>query len=606
MAKRGTFIGSAYVSITGDDSGLGRVLAGVRKKMVRLGEDLRRLGLKLVAAGAAIQAPLTLAVTKFAELGDVVAKGAKRTGLSTEAYSELAHVVELAGADITTLEKAMKNLAKVADFTKQGLVTYKREFAKIGVTVTDTDGRLKGIEALFVEVASAIGTMTNETERAAVAANIFGRAGTQLIPVFQLGAEGIKHYREEARRLGVSIGPKMAAAAERLTDMFARMRAAFRGIVLVIGNALAPSFDRVQVVLVNLISNVRRYLAANPEIITGLQKIAVTLIGIGAAFVAIGTATKALSVLVSPGGVLVALAAILAFVSGLLDPLIEKWGKVVLGFQVGGRTIRDWLARLTEAWGEFVSAVKDIGAEFGTAFKAALPAISAAWAAVWESAKDGFLRLVRFIINTLQNTLAKLSSFLRQRAKKVGPFARGQLEELSGIAGAAAQGLARRQAGVARIQEGREGVAAAARQRAGTAGGAFLEAAGGAGGRISARVKEAVDKIGAIGKEAVRPLLERIFGEKQAAKVDNFFDIFRGLGKKFREFQIPTLAPAGAAAASRAGTLVSGTFAGRAEAIRGATTTTGLLRQIVDGIEGTNKILDRKFNAPVWADEEPL
>ncbi len=606
MAKRGTFIGSAYVSITGDDSSLGRVLAGVRKKMVRLGEDLRRLGLKLIAAGVAIQAPLTLAVTKFAELGDVVAKGAKRTGLSTEAYSELAHVVELAGAEITILEKGLKNLAKVADFTKQGLKTYTREFAKIGVTVTDTDGRLKGIEALFIEVGTAIGLMTNETERAAVAANIFGRAGTQLIPVFQLGAEGIRHYREEARRLGISIGPKMAAAAERLTDMFARMRAAFRGIVLVIGTTLAPSFDRVQVVLVNLISNVRRYLAANPQIISGLQKIAVTLIAIGAAFVAIGTATKALSVLVSPGGVLVALATILAFVSGLLDPLIEKWGKVVLGFQVGGRTIRDWLARLTEAWGEFVSAVKDIGAEFGTAFKAALPAISAAWAAVWESAKDGFLRLVRFVVSTLRDVLARLSGFFRGRARTASVFAQGHLEELAGLAAAASRGLAGGLVPIIKAQEGREGVAAAARARAGAAGGAFLEAAGGAGGRISARVKEAVDKIGKIGKEAVRPLLERIFGEKQAAKVDKFFDIFRGLGKQFREFQTPALAPAGGAAASRAGTLVSGTFAGRAEAIRGATTTTGLLRDIVTGIEGTNKILDRKFNAPVWADEEPL
>lgn len=605
MAKRGTFIGGAYVSITGDDSALGRVLGRVRRRMSKLGEDIRRLGLRMAAVGAAIQAPLAAAVKRFASLGDAVAKAAKRTGLSTEAFSELGHVAELSGSNAEELEKGLKNLAKTGDYARQGLKTYTREFDKLGVSVTDNEGRMKRIEPLFLEVAAAIGRVENETERAAVAANIFGRAGTRLIPMFQLGAEGIEHYREEARRLGISIGSRMAANAERLTDMFTRMRAAFRGIVLVVGNTLAPLFEKAQVWLTNLITNVRRWLEANPQIITGLQTIATTLLAVGGALIAIGTATKGLSVLVSPGGVLFGLAALLLYISGLLDPLIDKWGKTVLGFEVGGRKIRDWLGYLAKAWGEFVSAIKDIGKELVTVFKAVLPALAASWDLVWATAKKGFLDFLSWMAGKLRDALVDMGVMFRERAKKASILVKPILDELSGMSIEGAKGFARLVARIRGGREAREMDVEGARETAAVQWGAFGRATTGAGGRITDRAKIAVDRIAKVGQEALEPLLERIFGEKQKEKVESFFDIFRGLGRQFREFQAPAPTPAAAPAARRAGILVSGTFAGRAEAIRGATTQTSILREIATAVRGTNRILDRKLNAPGWADEEP-
>lgn len=607
MAKRGTFIGSAYVAITGDDSQLGKVLAGVRKKMVKLGEDMKKFGLKLIKIGTIITAPLALAVKQFAALGDEVAKSARRTGLSTKAFSEFSHIADLSGSSMSAFEKGLKKLAQSADQAKMGLATYVREFSRLGVTVTDSEGKMKGIQELFLEVAVAIGKMESEVEKASAASAIFGRAGTQLIPVFALGAEGIKHYREEAQRLGVSIGPRMAALAERLTDMFGRLKAALKGIVLVLGNTLGPIFDRSLTTLVNLAVNVRKFVESNKELVITLFRIGTALIAVGAGFIALGKTTQVLSALVSPAGVLVALAAILAYVSGLLDPLIDKWGKVVLGFEVGGRTIRDWLKLLTEAWGEFVSAIKDIGGELASVFKAAMPAISAAWESVWETAKSGFLRFLRFVVEKFRDVMANLAGVFAERAEKSGVFTAGIAKDLQVLSSESAKAFARQVAVLRKGEGGRAEAAAGARGRAAAAGAAFVGTGVGAGARIADRVKLAVDRIGAVGSKAIKPLLETIFGEKGKKKIESFTDIFTGLGKKFREFQTGPLAGAAPAlAGGRADILTQGTFSGRGGTFRAATTQNGLLRDLVEIGKVQNRILNQRLTAPGWTDEEPI
>lgn len=606
MAKRGQFIGSAYVSITGDDSKLGKILANVRKRLRRFGESMKRFGLKMIAVGAAITAPLALAVKQFASLGDEVAKASRRTGLSTEAFSELSHAARLSGSTAEAFEKGLKKLAQTADQAKIGLKTYTREFERLGISVTDNEGKFKTIEALFLEVGTAIGKMGSDVEQAAAASAIFGRAGTQLIPLFELGAEGIAHYREEARRLGISIGPEMAKRAERLTDMFERMKAAFKGIVLVVGNTLAPMFDKVQVILTNLLVNVRRYLKANPELITGLQNIATTLVAVGAGFVVLGTATKALAVLVSPGGVLLALAAILAYVSGLLDPLIKKWGEVVLGFKIGGQTIEQWLSLIAQSFKTLVATIGRTLQHIAPLFGPLLEATKSTFASIWQQAKLGFLEFKQWIfdqivdiVGTIQTALAKLLS-----GGTLGSVASQVVQGLEGAAGSIVDALSAGRLGRQGEILGQRNIAALSSEQAAAdrrdAAGLFGPAFSGAADSLMGGVS---DILGMWGRR-ISPIIDKIFGQKSVDKVRSLFDIFTGLGKDFKEFTAPGLRAAPAGAAARAGTLLSGTFSGRAEAVRGATRTTDLLGEIAKTSAATARILDRKLTGPAWTAEE--
>ena len=607
MAKRGTFIGSAYVSITGDDSSLGKVLAGVRKKMQAFGKSMERFGLKMIALGSAITAPLALATKQFAALGDEAAKGAIRAGLTAAEYSEFAHVAQLAGTTGQRFEKAMQAMARGLFDAKRGAGEMLYVMDELKLTWRDLES-LK-TEEKFLLLAQRISMIPDPSIKAAIAMKAFGKAGAELLPMFQGGSAAIQHYREEARRLGVSVLPEMAKRSQILTDMMFRFQQSIRGVVLVIGNQLAPVFVKSLTVMTNLVVNIRRFIESNRELISTIFNIGVALTAVGAGFVALGAATKVLSQLVTPGGILIALAAILAYISGLLDPLIKKWGKVVSEFEIGGKTIKAWLEVVSDAWTVVVSAFKGIGSDIAKIFRAAIPTIGAVWDAIWERAKDSFLTFADFILRNLQSLFAKISRFFQEQAAKMSSlnWLKTAVEEIAGFSAAASRKLAGVRGTIRGTQKRREGLSAEYADIAGRELGALGGVAVGAGGRIADRFEIMIRRLGEVGKNAIGPLVEKIFGEKPAEKVKSFFDIFQGLGQKFREFERPLPAMAGApGAASRAGLLVSGTFSGRAEAIRGATRTNDLLGQIVQATKATARILDRKLTGPGWSDEEPI
>jgi len=574
MAKK-TFIGNAFISITGNKKGLDAVLSVIRKDMQKFGRELQQMGYKFLAAGAAIQAPLTLAVQQFARMGDEVAKAAKRAGIATDAFSELTHVVKLSGGSQETLEKAFKSLAKSASYAHDGLKTYTREFDKLGISVSDNQGNLKGIEPLFMEVAAAVGDLTNETQRAASASNLFGRAGTQLIPMFQLGAEGIKHYREEARRLGVSIGPEAAQKAERLTDMMERLKAALKGLTMVVGEILAGGFDKLLVYLTNFVVHVREFIRNNPQFVAGLQKVALALTGIGAALVGIGTASRMLSVLVSPGGVLLALAGTLLYISGALDPLIDKWGKAVLGFEVGGKSISSWLALVGESFSILWKTFKESLASMVGLMKPFGKLFVQAFVSIWAHIKNGLLDLGDFIFAQLSKILYEIGRSLLELSE--GTSSPIYAKEFAQFANAAFQAENKIGGMVSNRSQQKERRAGAEIERMLTAqyakefGTALGDELGNQGSIWDSALKRIAEKWGG----ALKPLAEAVFGagghtaagEQGALSVwDQILNIGKGLGQPFKEFAKPAVRPAASVQLAYAS---SGTFSGAGAAFMG-------------------------------------
>jgi hypothetical protein len=192
----------------------------------------------LAAAMAAVTVGIGLALRKFTQFGDEVAKMARRTGLSTEAVSELAHAASISGADIAALEKGIKRMARTIIDAQSGLMTYQRAFERIGMDARELQGASP--EEAFMRIGRAIASTEDPLLRAAAAQEIFGRAGTQLLPLFQEGPKGIAALREEARRLGISMSADMARKAEQVRDAFTRLGGSLKGIAIRIGAAVAP------------------------------------------------------------------------------------------------------------------------------------------------------------------------------------------------------------------------------------------------------------------------------------------------------------------------------------------------------------------------------
>ena len=183
-----------------------RGLRGLRRGVRRFSREFGRpfaqatasiIKLGVVALGiAAIR--LGLGIKRAADFGDQIDKMSKRTGLSTQALSELSFAAELAGTNIEDLEKAVRTMqARILDLGL-GLSTAVDAFKILGVSLEDVAGKTP--EQQLDILLEALAGIEDATLRAAVAQRVFGRAGTRLLPILSGGVKALKAAREEANR----------------------------------------------------------------------------------------------------------------------------------------------------------------------------------------------------------------------------------------------------------------------------------------------------------------------------------------------------------------------------------------------------------------------
>ena len=149
------------------------------------------IGAVFAAAATAAAYALNRLVSSVTKEGDKIAKTAKRLDMSAEAVSNFGFAAERSGATLQDFIKGVKSLVKNAADAAEGLAEYKDEFDKLGMTVTDSEGRLKSSEVLFMEFAEAIKNCENPSQRMASALNLMGRAGLNMLPMLNEGKQGI-------------------------------------------------------------------------------------------------------------------------------------------------------------------------------------------------------------------------------------------------------------------------------------------------------------------------------------------------------------------------------------------------------------------------------
>ncbi len=187
-----------------------------------------------LAAGAGLFA----LAKKTANAGDEIQKMALRTGFSTEALSEFKHAAELSGTSIESMEKGVKRMQKVLYDAEKGLASSNDALEALGLNFEQLEG-LKP-EEQFSVLAGALADVENESRRAALAQEIFGRAGTEMLPMLTQGSEGIAAMRQEAHDLGIVFDQEAADASAKFNDDLLRLQKSVTGAGQELGMMLIP------------------------------------------------------------------------------------------------------------------------------------------------------------------------------------------------------------------------------------------------------------------------------------------------------------------------------------------------------------------------------
>ena len=137
-------------------------------------------------------------------------------------------------------------------------------YRELGIAVRDSRGQLRSSGDVLIDVANRFQTMADGVDKAALAQQLFGRGGAQLIPMLNQGGEAISRLK------GMSTA--QARASDELSDAMETLQMRVGGLGGKLAVALMPSLE---VVTNNLIGMIDAFNRLDP----GMQAV----IGYGAA-----------------------------------------------------------------------------------------------------------------------------------------------------------------------------------------------------------------------------------------------------------------------------------------------------------------------------------
>jgi len=267
--------GDIVFDITGDDSKLRQTLGSAANNAMRAGQAI---GAAMTAAGAVITGFAVSSVRDYAAVGDEIHKMSKRTGFSTEKLSELSHAAELSGTNLGAVEKASKRLATTVYEAGRGTVTYSEALGEVGLTYEDLAG-LKP-EDQFMRVAMAIADLGSVSEQSAVAQKVFGRAGADLLPMFEGGRAGMEEMAAEAHRLGIIFSQDGANSAAKYQDTMLGLQMSLRSLKFDIAESLIPTLTELMAKVTEIMVTFRQWRDENEPLVDSIIKMTTVAGGI--------------------------------------------------------------------------------------------------------------------------------------------------------------------------------------------------------------------------------------------------------------------------------------------------------------------------------------
>lgn len=199
---------------------------------------------KGVAVAAAAAATAFAVMTKNAiDSADHFNKLAQSTGVSTEALSQLEYAAGLSDLSLDQLTTNLRKLQKTQADAARGSKEQAQAFKLLGISATNADGTLRDSEELLLDIADKFSQLEDGAGKAAVAQQLFGRSGAQMIPFLNQGRAGIEALRKEADQFGLTVSGKSAAAAEQFNDNLSRIAGISRGLANQAAEQLLPTLN---------------------------------------------------------------------------------------------------------------------------------------------------------------------------------------------------------------------------------------------------------------------------------------------------------------------------------------------------------------------------
>jgi hypothetical protein len=391
----------------------GRKTEKLATKMKNAGEKVSSFGSKVSAVGGKLTKGITVPAaaagtavmafaTKSASTADNIDKMSQKIGISKKAYQEFDFICSQSGTSVDTLQMGMKSLTSAMDGAASGTKANVAQFKKLGVQVTDSSGKLRSQEDVMMETLAALQGMENQTEKARLATELFGRSGSELMPLLNGEAGSIEEMKNQAHELGLVMSDEAIKAGVNYTDKMDQLKRSFSAVATKVGTELLPYLTKLgDYIIKNGVPAFEKFMKKIQSVVDwftnldkGTKKIIITLaalaVGIGPVLTVAGKLITGIGSVISVGSKVISVAGKIGTAIVGLNPtiliIIATIGALVA---VGVTLYKNW------------DKIKDAAGKLKDSLSEKWDAIKSKTTETWNKVKE-----------TMSNSMEKAKSYV--------------------------------------------------------------------------------------------------------------------------------------------------------------------------------------------------
>lgn len=170
------------------------------------------------------------------DAGDATKQFSQKTGVAAEDVAGLQLAFKQGGVEGDALTKSIAKLSKQ-------MVEGNPAFDTLGVKTREVDGSMRSVKDVLYQTADAFKGMDDGARKAALAQEIFGKAGLDMIPTLNEGRAGMEKMADMAMRLGLTMSKDTVEAADQFNDTMELVGLGMTGVGRQVAAFLLPTLN---------------------------------------------------------------------------------------------------------------------------------------------------------------------------------------------------------------------------------------------------------------------------------------------------------------------------------------------------------------------------
>jgi hypothetical protein len=212
-------------------------LDGVTESLKSMKEMVEAMGIALLAEH------LVEAAKSAAEFGDQIEHTTQKTGMSVESIQGLGFAARMSDVDFESLSVGLEHLSRAMLETQQGSLQSASAFQSVGISAQQL--KSMSMEEVLGRIADKFHATRDGATKTALAMQIFGRSGAELIPLLDKGSAGIDELTAKAKQLGIVMSDEAVKQSAEFADKLKEISAEGEATVRNLMGELMPSMNKI-------------------------------------------------------------------------------------------------------------------------------------------------------------------------------------------------------------------------------------------------------------------------------------------------------------------------------------------------------------------------